>query len=716
MSKKTFGYIAKQLAAKGYEPVPIIRGEKRPAPDKWQQGGWENHAQQYEKNFTGLLTRYLPAVDIDVSDPELVNDIRNIVYDVVGCHEVPPPRRIGNAPRELLVFRTEEPFPKVSTAGYRLRTDVAGADGKIKASKVEILADGQQFVSYAIHPDTQKPYFWNGGGEPLEVERSRLVTLDQAQAREIIDRCEALLSLLGYKVERESMVRGALEDRVPSERQEADDPILALAALGGMPNPNLPFDDWLRALYAAKGGLGEDGFGAFMAWSAKSSKHDPDFAEREWKKAKPTRIGAGSLIWMAKQLGWSPVSSTLVVDSDGVIGGDGDLVWVHLTGGKNPKPLPTLENFEVLSNFLGVTYALNIMNGQEVVVIPSMRVAEGTEANSAVTYMMSKAIVSGMPHSLVPEFMSMACAKNPFHPAQQWVGSKPWDGVSRLKQWYATIKARNESLKERMMRKWAISCIAALYKVGGVSAHGVLTLLGDQGIGKTSWFLSLTPRGMGFAKDGMILRPDNPDSVRQVTAHWMTELGELDATFRKSDIAALKAFVTQDSDTYRLPYARKNTINPRRTVFFASVNDERFLSDSTGNRRYWTIDCIDIDYQHDIDMQQLWAEVKTIYDSGEDWYLGHDELFDLNESNEQFMSIDPIAERLETRLDWDADKSVWVWKTATEVAQMIGIDNPNRGDATRVAVYLGKSKGCIKHRSRGVTKTQVPPKVQENWL
>ncbi|HSG61069.1 MAG TPA: VapE domain-containing protein, partial [Pseudomonadales bacterium] len=415
--------------------------------------------------------------------------------------------------------------------------------------------------------------------------------------------------------------------------------ILALAALGGMSNPNLPFDDWLRCLYAAKGGLGEDGFGAFMAWSAKSSKHDPDFAEREWKKAKPTRIGAGSLIWMAKQLGWSPAASALVVDGDGVIGGDGDLVWVHLTGGKNPKPLPTLENFEVLSNFLGVTYSLNIMNGQEMVVIPSMRVAEGTEANSAVTYMMSKAIVAGMPHSLVPEFMSMLCAKNPFHPAQQWVNSKPWDGVSRLKDWYATIEARNESLKERMMRKWSISCIAALYKAGGVSAHGVLTLLGDQGIGKTSWFLSLTPRGMGFAKDGMILRPDNPDSVRQVTAHWMTELGELDATFRKSDIAALKAFVTQDSDTYRLPYARKNTINPRRTVFFASVNDERFLSDNTGNRRYWTIDCVNINYQHDIDMQQLWAEVKTIYDSGEDWYLGNDELFDLNESNEQFMSI-----------------------------------------------------------------------------
>jgi predicted P-loop ATPase len=85
--------------------------------------------------------------------------------------------------------------------------------------------------------------------------------------------------------------------------------------------------------------------------------------------------------------------------------------------------------------------------------------------------------------------------------------------------------------------------------------------------------------------------------------------------------AALKAFITQASDTYRLPYARKNTVNPRRTVFFASVNDSKFLSDNTGNRRYWTIDCTDIDYRHQIDMQQFWAEVKTLYQPNTIMYL-----------------------------------------------------------------------------------------------
>jgi hypothetical protein len=553
----------------------------------------------------------------------------------------------------------------------------------------------------------------------MAMERSKLVTLDEDQAKEIVARCEVLLSLHGQLVERRSITSdsgGTLVDRIPNERQEADDPIMALSAVGAMPNPNLPFDDWLRVLYATKGALKEEGRSAFMRWSAKSIKHDQAFADREWQKARPTLLGAGSLIWMAKKLGWAPMAAVQVaqqtaqhiVDS---VDDDGALVWPHMSGGKTPKPLNTLENFAALSRFLGVNYRLNMMVGEEVVHIPGMNVAEGHEANSAVTLMKSQANLVGMPSSLVTEFMSMLCAQNPFHPAQQWVDSKPWDGVSRMQQWINTITARDESLKGQMMRRWAVSAIAALYKPGGVSAHGVLTLLGDQGIGKTSWFLSLVPKGLGFAKDGMILRPDIPDSVRQVTANWLVELGELDATFRKSDIAALKAFITQSSDVFRLPYKEKNTRNPRRTVFFASVNDSKFLSDNTGNRRYWTIDCLSIDYKHQIDMQQFWAEVKTLYEAGESWFLDEAELASLNESNEQFMTLDPIAERLETRMDWSAANVDWMWRTSTEVALLIGLPNPSRSDVTRVATYLQKNKGCTAKRSSGVSKTLVPPPV-----
>lgn len=312
----TFGQIATTLAKNGFEPVPIIRGEKRPAPKGWESGGWHEHADKFQDNYTGLLTRNNPSVDIDVSDPELVQKIRAIVYEVTGCYEKLPARRIGNAPRELLLFRTEEPFQKIQTAGYRLQTDKPGPDGKIKASKVEILADGQQFVAYAIHPDTNKPYVWNGGGEPLDIDASQVPVLDEYQAREIIVRCESLLASFGELTERSAMDKGILSIRKPSESQQAGNPKIVSSALAGMPNPNLCFDDWIRVLYAAKGGLGDAGYESFMSWSKKSSKHDDAFAEKEWHKAKPTTIGAGSIMYMARAL--APESAFQVIQSPAV--------------------------------------------------------------------------------------------------------------------------------------------------------------------------------------------------------------------------------------------------------------------------------------------------------------------------------------------------------------------------------------------------------------
>jgi putative DNA primase/helicase len=193
----------------------------------------------------------------------------------------------------------------------------------------------------------------------------------------------------------------------------------------------------------------------------------------------------------------------------------------------------------------------------------------------------------------------------------------------------------------------------------------------------------------------------------------MVELGELDATFRKSDIAALKSFLTSDRDIYRLPYARKNTSKPRQTVFFASVNDESFLSDQTGNRRYWTVQCQSIDFDHQIDMQQFWAEVKAIYEAGESWYLDRDQMGELNTHNQEFTAVDPIVEKVVTKLDWSADKARWSYKTSTEVAEMVGVTFPSKSDIVRIGMHLKSVQGVKYRRSNGVTTRLVPPAVSD---
>ena len=66
-----------------------------------------------------------------------------------------PPMRIGNAPKIALLFRTEEPFKTVVSNQY--------IDSKGRRAQLEILGNKRQFVAFAIHPDTKKPYKWSTG-------------------------------------------------------------------------------------------------------------------------------------------------------------------------------------------------------------------------------------------------------------------------------------------------------------------------------------------------------------------------------------------------------------------------------------------------------------------------------------------------------------------------------------------------------------------------
>lgn len=297
-----FGEAAPLLSAQGYDVVPIKPGTKAPRPTQWQHGGFAAHAALYSNDYTGILTRETPSVDIDVSDAELVRQTEAIVMDVLDCHELPPPARIGMAPRRLLTFRTDEPFGKLQTAEYSLPTDPV-IDGKQKYSKVEILADGQQFVAIAIHPNTKQPYSWNGGGTPLTVAHADLVPLNWAQAVEIVARADALLALHGTPINKTRITQHPGE-RKTGATLRADDPTLLRSALDAIPNEDEHFDDWVAMLYAVKAALGDDAAQDFLAWSRKSTKHDEDFARAEWRKARPMRRGAGSIYWLAERNGW----------------------------------------------------------------------------------------------------------------------------------------------------------------------------------------------------------------------------------------------------------------------------------------------------------------------------------------------------------------------------------------------------------------------------
>lgn len=440
----------------------------------------------------------------------------------------------------------------------------------------------------------------------------------------------------------------------------------------------------------------------------KPRKHDPRsnsasvpaVREKQFSDVRPTEPSSGTII-----------------DSD-----TGEIVSIFDplpdVIGKAQKPLATIENLIEICRRLEVTVRYNVISKEEEMLIPGHSFSMDNKANASLAWLTSWCKRIEMPTQLVGDYLTFMADQNLHNPVANWIESKPWDGQSRLQDLFDTIGAVGESqdsnvrkIKETLMRRWLISAVAAAFQPNGVSAHGVLVFQGAQYMGKTAWFKRLAPKDLGVVQDGMMLRPDDRDSVKQVVSHWLVELGELDATFRKSDIAQLKAFLTRDKDILRRAYARKESEFARRTVFFASVNPREFLHDQTGNRRFWTIECASIDYDHGIDMQQLWAEVLTLYRNGEPWVLQGDEHSSLEGHNKAFEVIDPIEELILSGLRWNEPQAAWRWRSATEIMTELGRDTCTQGEATRAAHIIRARNGGLSRKSNGGRQLLAP----ERW-
>lgn len=378
------------------------------------------------------------------------------------------------------------------------------------------------------------------------------------------------------------------------------------------------------------------------------------------------------------------------------------------------KPVAHIENLKEICKRLGVVIRYNVITKEEEILIPGKAFSRDNEGNASLAWLESECSLFTMPTSKLTGFITYLADMNQYNPVVEWVSSKPWDGVDRLQLLLDTVKLTDESeqsimLRDTLIKRWMVSAIAGAFSPDGVSAAGVLTFQGDQYLGKTKWFKSLVPKEKNLVKDGFILRPDDRDSVKQCLAYWLVELGELDSTFRRADISALKAFLTQQDDVLRVAYAKRESKFVRRTVFFGSVNPKVFLYDPTGNRRYWTIEAAYLDHTHDLDMQQVWAQVWTLYDTGFGYYLTAEEMEALNKHNEGFTAADPVEEVLSTHFDWESNENYWKWFTSTDILKAAGFDRPTKADVNSCANLIRKLNGNRTKRSGGARLLLVPP-------
>lgn len=379
------------------------------------------------------------------------------------------------------------------------------------------------------------------------------------------------------------------------------------------------------------------------------------------------------------------------------------------------KPIEHHDNLAEIMRRAGIEVRYNVMRKEEELTIPNQYFSVDNEANASLACLMSVCALFKFKTGKIPEFLTYLADRNHYSPVVEWVGSKPWDGMDRFQTLCDSVQSTTpDELKRTLIKRWLISAVAAAFSFNGVAAQGVLVFQGDQNLGKTTWFESLIPREVNIEhrmlQSGVLLRPDDKDSVKQACSSWLVELGEIDGSMRKSDEAQLKAFITRDEDTMRRPYARKESTYRRRTVFFGSVNPREYLKDDTGNRRFWTIECTSINPKHGIDMQQLWAQVLQWYRDGEHHWLTPDEVNQLNAVNDDHRTRDPIEERLLSAYDWEEDRTFWRYMSVTDTLLEVGIDRPTRADVTRAGAIIAQLNGGDRKRMNGQRMTLVPPK------
>jgi putative DNA primase/helicase len=321
------------------------------------------------------------------------------------------------------------------------------------------------------------------------------------------------------------------------------------------------------------------------------------------------------------------------------------------------------------------------------------------------------AILNGINTNWLHEFIDDLAARNTYNPVEEWIRSAPWDGVDRLADLGDTLWVADEyptELRDVLLKRWMLSATRAALAKREFKARGVLTFQGPQGIGKTSWIASLMPAGT--LRDQTILLDhhldsSNKDSIINAIGHWVVEIGELDSSFKK-DIARLKGFLTNDCDKLRKPYGKGVMDYPRRTVFAATVNEEKFLVDQTGNSRWWTISLKGIRYNHDIDMQQLFAQLAVMLEDGEKWWLTKEEDRLLAEYNLRHRSTSVIAELMADQIDFTAIGE-GAAMTAIEVLTELGINKPNNMQCRECGSILREHLGPPK-RIQGREKWRVP--------
>lgn len=234
------------------------------------------------------------------------------------------------------------------------------------------------------------------------------------------------------------------------------------------------------------------------------------------------------------------------------------------------------------------------------------------------------------------------------HPVKKFIEAEKWDGTKRIERIFIDyLGVEDTEYTREVTKKWFTGAVARIYRPG-VKFEIVPILSGAQGIGKSTLINKLAP---DFFSDGLRGLGESKDDLQFLIGSWLLEISELSA-MKKTEVEKTKQFISAREDRFRVAYGDIPQRFPRTCVFIGTSNNDQYLKDKTGNRRFYPLSCergrqkkTVYDGSLEKIVPQLWAEAKHYYDNGEALYL-REEIEKVAREKQQEAMVEDIAEKI----------------------------------------------------------------------
>jgi len=562
----------------------------------------------------------------------------------------------GRDGRLQIIYRVPEPFwDKIKTTKLR---------SAVKGEQLELRWTGCQSVVLGKHPITGS-YRWLNGRAPGD--------LPLAEAPSI------LLQQMQRPIESAPLLSP------PDPIADAD---RARQYLSNIPSSITDdYDEWVKVGMALHS-IGDDSLLAdWSQWSAASGKFKPGECEAKWASFKSDHGGVsiGTLYHLAG--GVSPRDRAIKAIKSAL--GPNHPKTESIAPGSKAIKLETDEFIQLVQQQMSSRLRFNIFT-------QNAELDEKPLQDIEHRYLEFAQMGVKVSKELAADAMVYVSRKNPYDPVREYLDrvadEVPPTPIEHLSTAYLRPQDTPGNLYDAMLRCTLVAAVRRIYEPG--AKHDSATvLMGPQGCGKSTFWRNL---GGAFFSDA--LRDINSkDDLMVLHRSWLMEWAELDHITNRRHAGQVKAFLSQQTDTFRVPYGKAAENFPRRCIIVGSTNrDSGFLVDDTGNRRFWVIPVtaaphVPVDGLL-LERDAIWSAAVASYRNGEPSHLPRELERQVEIENETYLVANPWQSAIETYINRRVSVSPLTTEELLTNAVQKPLERQTRSDQMQVAAILKSLK------------------------